>query len=254
MSMVINRDDIFNQGEAGYFKPKIDNITGIPTPAGDSFIGAAYKGQSSQADVAAAKKELTDNGFTYNGNTLTDPTGKPVKLTMTDPADWNDYQTDLTIIKDNLATIGITATVDKANQDAWFDAVGKGNFDAAMHWTNGGATPYDMYQNIMDGALLQPIGTTASGNYGRFNSPDATVALKAYSNATDDASRQAAMVKIEDIMVAQMPMIPTSAGNLGAEYVTSHWTGWPDASNPYAANQPTRWGMLDVVMHLTPAA
>jgi peptide/nickel transport system substrate-binding protein len=254
MSMVINRDDIFNQGEAGYFKPKIDNITGIPTPAGDSFIGAAYKGQSSQADVTAAKKELTDNGFTYDGSTLKDTTGKPVTLTLTDPADWNDYQTDLTIIKDNLASIGITATVDKANQDAWFDAIGKGNFDAAMHWTNGGATPYDMYQNVMDGALLQPIGTTASGNYGRFNSPDATAALKAYTNATNDADRQAAMVKIEDIMVAQMPMIPTSAGNLGAEYVTSHWTGWPDASNPYAANQPTRWGMLDVVMHLTPAA
>jgi peptide/nickel transport system substrate-binding protein len=254
MSMVINRDDIFNQGEAGYFKPKIENITGIPTPAGNDFIGAAYKDKASESDVATAKKELTDNGFTYDGNTLKGPDGKAVTLTLTDPADWNDYQTDLTIIKDNLATIGITATVDKANQDAWFDAIGKGNFDAAMHWTNGGATPYDMYQNIMDGAQLQPIGTTASGNYGRFNSPEATAALKAYANAATDADRQAAMVKIEDIMVAQMPMIPTSAGNLGAEYCTTHWTGWPDASDPYAANQPTRWGMLDVVLHLSPAS
>jgi peptide/nickel transport system substrate-binding protein len=254
MSMVINREDVFQQGEAGYFKPKIDNITGIPTPAGDAFIAAEFKGKSSQADVAAAKKELTDNGFTYDGTTLKDSTGKAVTITLSDPADWNDYQTDLTIIKDNLATIGIAATVDKANTDAWFDAVGKGNFDAVMHWTNGGATPYDMYQNIMDGAQLQPIGTTASGNYGRFNSPEATAALKAYTQAADDASRKAAMDNIQRIMVAQMPMIPTSAGNLGAEYVTTNWVGWPDETNPYAANQPTRWGMLDVVMHLTPAA
>lgn len=254
MGMVVNRADIFNEGEAGYFKPEIDSITGIPTPAGDNFIGPAYKGKNGQTDVAAAKAELTSNGFTYAGTTLKDPTGKPVTITLTDPADWNDYQTDLTIIKDNLATIGINATVDKANQDAWFDAIGKGNFDAAMHWTNGGATPYDMYQNIMDGAQLQPIGTTASGNYGRFNSPEATQALKDYANATDDATRQAAMIKIEDIMVAQEPMIPTSAGNVGAEYETSRWTGWPDASNPYAANQPTRWGMLDVVLHLQPAS
>ena len=88
--------------------------------------------------MAAAKKELTDNGFTYNGSTLKDPTGKPVTVTMTDPADWNDYQTDLEIIKDNLATIGISATVDKANDDAWFDNIAKGNFDAALHWTNSG--------------------------------------------------------------------------------------------------------------------
>jgi peptide/nickel transport system substrate-binding protein len=254
MSMVINRADIFNQGEAGYFKPEIDNITGIPTPAGDPFISSKYKTTKSQTDVATAKKELTDNGFTYDGNTLKDSTGKAVTMTLSDPADWNDYQTDLTIIKDNLSTIGITATIDKANADAWFDAVGKGNFDAVMHWTNGGATPYDMYQNIVDGAQLQPIGTTANGNYGRFNSPDATAALKAYSNAADDTARQAAMDKIEDIMVEQMPMIPTSAGNLGAEYSTAHWTGWPDETNPYAANQPTRWGMLDTVLHLQPAS
>jgi peptide/nickel transport system substrate-binding protein len=254
MSMVVNRADIFNQGEAGYFKPEIDNITGIPTPAGDPFISAQYKTMKSQSDVATAKKELTDNGFTYDGNTLKDPTGKAVTLTLSDPADWNDYQTDLTIIKDNLSTIGITATIDKANADAWFDAVGKGNFDAVMHWTNGGATPYDMYQNIMDGAQLAPVGTTASGNYGRFDNKDATAALKAYADAADDASRQAAMDKIEQVMVEQMPMIPTSAGNLGAEYSTAHWTGWPDESNAYAANQPTRPGMLDVVLHLQPAS
>jgi peptide/nickel transport system substrate-binding protein len=254
MSMVISREDIFQQGEAGYFKPKIDNITGIPTPAGDPFIADEYKNKSSQADVATAKKELTDNGFTYAGNTLKDPSGKPVTIILTDPADWNDYQTDLAIIKDNLSTIGITATVDKANQDAWFDAIGKGNFDAALHWTNGGATPYDLYQNIMDGAALKPIGTTASGNYGRFDSAEATQALKDYANAQDDATRKTAMNKIQKIMVEQMPMIPTSAGNLGAEYVTTKWSGWPDETNPYAANQPTRWGMLDVVLHLTPAS
>ncbi|GAA1969024.1 ABC transporter substrate-binding protein [Catenulispora subtropica] len=254
MSMVINRDDIFNQGEAGYFKPKIESITGIPTPQGEPYIAPDFKGKAPEADVASAKKELTDNGYTYQGDKLIGKDGKPVTLTMTDPADWNDYQTDLAIIKDNLATIGIDATVDKANDDAWFDNIAKGDFDTALHWTNSGTTPYDMYQQIMDSAGVRPIGTAATENFGRFKNDEADAALKAYANATDDASRTAAMNNLEKIFVEQMPMIPTSAGNLGAEYSTKNWTGWPTAENAYAAPQPTRWGMLDIVLHLTPAS
>ena len=74
--------------------------------------------------------------------------------------------------------------MDKANQDAWFKAFDEGNFEAGMHWTNGGATPYDIYENIMDGAILKPVGTGGvAGNYGRFNSPEATTALQEYANA-----------------------------------------------------------------------
>jgi peptide/nickel transport system substrate-binding protein len=255
IGMVINRADVFNQGEAGYFKPEIDNITGIPTPAGSSFIAPDYQGKSNQSDVATAKSTLTAAGFTYKGSTLTDPKGKPVTITLADPAGWDDYQTDLAIIKDNLSQLGIDATINKANTDQWFTDVANGNFDAVMHWTNGGATPYDMYENVMDGAALQPIGKASNqGNYGRFNSPDATAALNAFVNAADDASRTTAMNKIEQIFVDQAPMIPTSAGNLGAEYTTTHWTGWPDDSNPYAAAQPTLVDALDVVLHLKPAS
>jgi peptide/nickel transport system substrate-binding protein len=250
VGMVINRADIFNQGEAGYFKPEIDSITGLPSPAGDTFVAPQYKNVNGQQTAAAAKTLLTAHGFTYNGTTLTDPSGKAVTLAMTDPSGWSDYQTDLSIISDNLKTIGITSTINKADTNAWFTAIANGTFTAAMHWSNGGATPYDMYQNIMDGANLVPIGTAAnSGNYGRFNSPAASAALKQYANATDDASRTTAL----NTLVEQAPMIPTSAGNYGAEYSTKHWTGWPDASNPYAPIQLTLTQSLDVIMHLTPA-
>jgi peptide/nickel transport system substrate-binding protein len=252
--MVINRADIFNQGESGYFKPEIDNITGLPSPAGDTFVASQYKGVNGQKTAADAKSLLTANGFKYQGDTLTDPSGKAVTLTITDPAGWSDYQTDLSIIVDNFKSIGIATTIDKADQNAWFTAIASGNFQAALHWSNGGATPYSMYQNIMDGADLVPIGTAAnSGNYGRFNSPDATQALKDYANASDSATRDAALLKLEQIMVTQAPMIPTSAGNYGAEYSTKHWIGWPDDANPYSPVQPTLVQALDVVMHLKPA-
>lgn len=255
MNMVINRDNIFVQGEAGYFYPKVDSVTGLPTPAADSFISSDYKGKTQGVDLAGAKSLLQQSGYTLDGNTLKDPTGKAVTLTLTDPAGWSDYQTDLELIKSDLAQIGIAATVDKANQDAWFKAVDEGNFDAAMHWTNNGNTPYDIYQNIMDGSILKPVGTGGvAGNYGRFNSPEATAALQAYANAADDAARTTALNTLQKIFVDEVPVIITSAANLGGEYSTKNWVGWPDEANPYAPAQPTQFNALDVVLHLKPAS
>jgi peptide/nickel transport system substrate-binding protein len=254
MNLVINRDDIFQQGEAGYFYPKIESVTGIPTPAGESFIAPEYKDKNHSVDVEGAKKELSAAGFKLEGDVLKDSTGKPVTITLTDPAGWSDYQTDLEIIKDNLSTIGIKATIDKANQDAWFKNIDTGNFDAAMHWTNGGATPFDIYQNIMDGKILKPVGKGGvSGNYGRFNSPDATKALDQYANAADDATRTAALNTLQKIMVEQMPVIPTSASNVGGLYSTKNWVGWPDEQNQYGPAQPTQQNALQIILNLKPA-
>ena len=253
MNLAINRQDIFNQAEAGYFHPLVTNVTGIPS-TGESFIAPEYKDKNQAVDIPAAKKLLTDAGFTYSGTALKDPSGKPVNITLTDPAPWSDYQTSLEIVKDNLSQIGVQATVDKANQDSWTKNMETGNFDAAFRWTNGGATPYDLYQTIMDGDLLKPIGThSPQGNFGRFKSPEATAALKAYANATDDAARTQAMNTVQKIFVEEMPMIPVGADNVGAAYSTKNWDGWPNDADPYAGSQPTQPYAAAVVQHLTPA-
>ena len=254
MNMVVNREDIFNKAEAGYFHPLVTSVTGLPSPAGDAFIAPEYKGKDQAVDVEGAKKVLTGAGFKLDGTTLKDPSGKPVKIELKDPAGWSDYQTSLEIVKDNLKAIGIDATVDKANQDAWFRNVEEGKFDATFRWTNGGSTPYDIYQTIMDGKLLKPVGTASpGGNFGRFNNPEATAALAAYANAADDAARTTALNTIQKIFVEQTPMIPVGADNIGMAYSTKNWVGWPDDTNPYGAGQPTQANALDVVLHLKPA-
>ncbi|GAB1641881.1 ABC transporter substrate-binding protein [Krasilnikovia sp. MM14-A1259] len=254
MNMVVNREDIFNQAEAGYFHPVVDSVTGLPSPAGDAFVAPDYKGKNATVDVEGAKQVLSQAGFKLNGTTLTDPSGKPVAITLTDPAGWSDYQTSLEIVKSNLAQIGIAATVEKANQDAWFKNVEEGNFDATFRWTNGGSTPYDLYQTVMDGSLLKPVGTASpAGNFGRFNSPEATAALKAYATAADEASRTTALNTLQKVFVEQTPMIPAGADNVGAAYSTKNWVGWPDDTDAYGAGQPTQANALDVVLHLKPA-
>ena len=183
------------------------------------------------------------------------PSGKPVSITLSNPAGWSDYITDLEIIKDNLSKIGIGVKVDKANQDAWTTGIDAGQFEGSMHWTNSGATPYDIYQSIMDGALYKPVGTGGiNGNYGRFESAEATKALSEYANAADEPTRTAAMATLQKIMVEQMPVLITSAGSVGGEYSTKNWIGWPDDGNQYAPAQPTLENALDIIMRLKPAS
>ncbi len=68
---------------------------------------------------AAAKKMLTDAGFTYKGSKLLDPKGNPVKLDIHVISGWSDWVASNQIITRNLQAIGIDSNV--ALEPAWGD-------------------------------------------------------------------------------------------------------------------------------------
>ncbi len=252
LNMVIDREVIFQQGHSKLF-PKVDNLTGIPSPAGDPFLSDEYKGKTAKVDVDGAKKLLTEAGYKLEGDVLKDPSGAPVTFALTDPAGWSDYLTDLDIIKNAVKALGITAEVKTQTVDQWTTDFGNGAFDATMHWTNSGATPFETYQNIMDAAGTKPLGEPATSAQGRFNDAAATAALTAYAAAPDDAARKTNLDLLQKIFVEQVPAIPLVSSPVGAEYSTKNWVGWPTEADPYAPPQPTQTNALQVVLRLKPA-
>ncbi|MET1073608.1 MAG: ABC transporter substrate-binding protein [Umezawaea sp.] len=252
LNMVIDREVIFQQGHSKLF-PKVDNVTGIPSPAGDPFLSADYKGKTAKVDVEGAKKLLTEAGYKLEGDVLKDPSGAPVTFALTDPAGWSDYLTDLDIIKNAVKALGITAEVKTQTVDQWPTDFNSGAFDATMHWTNSGATPFETYQNIMDASASKPVGEPAASAQGRFNDPAATNALTAYASAPDDASRKTNLDLLQKIFVEQVPAIPLVSSPVGAEYSEKNWIGWPTEADPYAPPQPTQTNALQVVLRLKPA-
>lgn len=250
-NMVIDRTAVHEQGYSG-FKGLVDTVTGLPSPAGDAFTAPEYKGKKATVDVEGAKKVLTEAGYTYKGKDLIDPSGKAVTVKFIDPAGWSDYLASLQIMADNLAQIGVKATVDTPTVDAWTSAVAAGDFQATLHWTNTGATPWDIYSNIMDGGQLKPIGQAASWNFGRYKSPEATQLLADYATNGDKDARQADLNKIQKIFVDEVPAIPMASGPMGAEFSTKYWTGFPTEKDPYAASQPTQPSLSQILMKLKP--
>ena len=151
-------------------------------------------------------------------------------------------------------SLGATATAVKPPADNWFEDVPLGNFQAALHWTDGGATPYDMYSDIMDGAQYVPLGEKANWNFGRYQNDEATAAFETYASSSDEAARTAALNTIQQIFVEEVPGIAIWSRPQTAQYSTKNYVGWPSEEDPYAGPQPTRPGAAEIVMKLKPAS
>jgi peptide/nickel transport system substrate-binding protein len=252
-NQVLDRQKASAIAEAGIF-PELTSVTGIPTPAGDSFIAADFKGQNYKVDVAGAKKTLTDAGYKYDGDKLIGKDGKQVSVTLTDPAGWNDYDSDLSLIQTSFKSIGIDAKVTTPTADAWTTALNQGDFQATLHWTNGGVTPWEMYSNMFDPAYYVPLGKNATWNFGRYNDPTAKKYFADYLAATDDAGRSAALDQLQKIWVEDVPALGVDQRPAGAEFSTKYFTGWPGDDNPYANPQPSSVMASLVLTSLKPAS
>jgi peptide/nickel transport system substrate-binding protein len=233
--------------------PAITSITGLPTPAGDPYILDEYKGKDYAVDVEGAKKVLTDAGYTYEGDKLMDKSGEPVTFKLSVPQGWNDYVTGISLISDSVKAIGVEAAVDTPDADTWWAAKSEGDFQAILHWTDTGMTPYDLYSDIMDNRWLKPIGEAADYNFGRYDNAKVSEQLATYANATDDATRATALADIQRTFVDEVPAMPVGTRPFIAEYNTRNYVGWPGEDNPYINADPTQPTAALILTELEPA-
>jgi peptide/nickel transport system substrate-binding protein len=125
-----------------------------------------------------------------------------------------------------------------------------GTFDTAIHWGNTGPSPYAQYDGWLDPTLAQ--GNNASGNYGRFDNPDATAALAAYAKAGTAEESQAAIATLSKVVSEQAPIVPIMYAAGWYEYNTTNYSGWVDKDNQYVDPSPNPANVLMVVLHLKP--
>ncbi|MFJ4223479.1 ABC transporter substrate-binding protein [Microbacterium sp. NPDC089695] len=253
ISKVIDREKLVQLSSGGILSPVL-SVTGLPQPVGDAFIDPEFAGQEYAVDVEGAKAELTAAGFSYSGDTLIDPSGNPVSMTLIDPSGWTDYLTALQVIGESVSEIGISTSIETPSQDAWQAALASGEFDGTMRYSNSGPTPYDIYATYMDGSKYQPLGTEVTGNYGRFNSQEGTAALDAYRTAADETERSAALSTLQRVFVEEVPAIAIIAKANTGMFTTVNFTGWPSEDDPYASPGILDRNISKIMVTLTPAS
>jgi peptide/nickel transport system substrate-binding protein len=257
ISLAINRSLIASEGEANLEDPVL-NQTGLTLPTFAAWgAPVASLTNSATADPAAAKAVLKAAGYTLNSSGFFEKGGKVVALTITDPAAYTDYAEDDSLVAGELKAAGIDATFDGQAVTTWDTDVADGDFDMTMHWSNGGLTPYNMYEGWLDSALAK--GSTATGDFEHLNDPTIDAELATLAGAATTAEQTAALTPIAKFVAANLPIIPTTTASEWFEYNSQHYVGWPTQTDPYETGQPSGTnngpgsGTDEVViLHLTP--
>jgi peptide/nickel transport system substrate-binding protein len=257
ISLALDRSLLASEGEAGLENP-ITNATGITLPTYSAWAGpVSSMTMSTQANAAAAQQVLKSAGYTKGSNGFYQKGGKTVSVTLISPSAYTDYAEVGSIAAQELKNAGIDATFQGISVNAWNADMGSGNFSLAEHWSNGGVTPYNLYDNWLDSSLTK--GSAATGDYERLKDPAIDAALAKVAGDSTVSAQASDLVPIEKYVASNLPVIPITTASDWFEYNSQHWVGWPTQSNPYDSGQPSGTnnnagtGTDEVViLHLTP--
>ena len=234
LSQAVDRTTICATGMSGYAQPA------DPTGLGEGF--RAWKDPAVAAaplctyDKAAAAAALDAAGYALGADSKRlGLDGKPLALTISVGSTSSDWVSVAQIIVQNLADVGISATIDSPDWSEVTAALETGTFETAVCWSSLGATPYTYYEATMSTQKVKPIGTHALENYHRFGDEQATALLSQFAATTDQARQIEICHQIQQRYADQLPVIPLFPGPIWGAYTDEHFTGWPSQDNPYAS-------------------
>lgn len=248
IAYALNKPNIAKLGEGGEQQPA--NQTGVITPTFKSWADNSITQPS--YNPSKAEQILNSAGFKKGSNGIyQSPSGQPLQFTIKTISGYSDWDASLQIITQELKAVGISVTAQDENSTPYTTDIQSGKFQLAYAGSGGpaaspGPSPY---YELRGWLFSGNIGTT---NYSRFKSAAADALFNRYPAASP--SQQVGIIhQIQQIMVKQIPFIPTTEGVDWYQYDTTDIAGWPTQSDPYA--QPSPYAFPDdgqVVTHLHP--
>lgn len=237
LSMAIDRDAVVTGAEFG--DALAADATGLNGLFPD-WVNDDVSAESVTFDVDAAAAAMEDAGYARDGDRLVDPDGKPVAIELLTNSDFPDYVAAAEMIARTWGELGIDVTLRPAPFGDWYGSLSNGTFDAGISYTFSGTSPVDFYDQLLGGQHATPAGQPAgANNYSRYANPELD-ALISEAKTTADVDEQAELVdEMQEIVAADLPVIPVFVPPVFYQYNTSRFTGWPTEDDYYAAGPPS---------------
>jgi peptide/nickel transport system substrate-binding protein len=259
VSAAVDRAALSLGSEAG-LAPPATSSSGLVLPTDKRYMLPAYrKDIDGTGDLLSSFKLMQDSGFHLNGARYwASSSGRVVSLSIEDVTG-GPLSSASAMVAQQLKAAGFDASAEAVTSSQQSADLSDGDFDGAVLESATGPSPYYMYENWLDPALLAG-GKTAGGDYERFGpitdpagAASVTEALQQYvDNPSDSAPAQAAVKALATVVSKQLPVIPLMYGVAWAEFSTRRATGWPNAQNPYEPAQPLPPFAEYTVLQLSP--
>jgi peptide/nickel transport system substrate-binding protein len=237
LSLAIDRQTVSKLGEYGYAPPTdAIGLNGLfPSWVSDPAVKKLAK-QMATYNPTAAKKALTDAGFTYKSGRLIDPKGDAVKLNIHVISGWSDWVASNQIITRNLRDIGISSEVAlEPDWGAWWPNASSGKFPTLL-WQGGSqGSPYGyFYANLSQNAFI-PKGEDASptGNWEHFSDAQSTQLLNQWKVTLNVKKQKRIATQLEKAFLQHMPIVPLFIGPRWSTYSTKYFHCFANAKNFY---------------------
>jgi peptide/nickel transport system substrate-binding protein len=227
LSQAIDRQSISKLGEYGY--APATSALGIeflfPQWVTDASVKAQAKALATY-NPTAAKKTLTDAGFTYKGSQLLDPKGNPVKLDVHVISGWSDWVASDQIIAKNLQAIGIDSKeVLEPDWNSWYPNASSTKNPTLLWQVGGQGSPFGFFNaNFSNNAYVAPgLDATNTGNWEHYKSDQGTALLQQWKQSLDPKKQQAAATALEKLWLQQLPIVPLFVGPRWSTYSTRYF-------------------------------
>jgi peptide/nickel transport system substrate-binding protein len=236
VSQAIDRNKVSKLGEYGYAPPTdAIGLSGLFPSWLDKTVAAKAKALAAY-NTTAAKKVLTDAGFTYKGSDLYDPKGSRVKFDVHVISGWSDWVASLQIITKNLQEIGIDAGV-KLEPDwgSWYPNATSTKTVTLLWQTASVGSPFGFFFNNMHKNTFVPSGEDAvnTGNFAHFKSDAASSLLDQWKATLDIKKQKQLTTKLSNLWLDQLPIVPLFIGPQWSTYSTKYFHCFPTPVNFY---------------------
>jgi peptide/nickel transport system substrate-binding protein len=189
--------------------------------------------------VALANRMLDAAGLGRGADgTRTVPGGAAMRYDLHVVDGWSDWVAAAGVIRQNLAEIGVEATVKPLAYDAWYGALERGRYDLSFAFGERGPTPYQFYRSQMDPTLVRPVGERATVNFHRFGHEEAGRLLRRFEASSDEAVLAPLGRALQQIYVDNAPSLPLFASPLWGVFSTGRLGGFPSRFQPYGGAAP----------------